>query len=141
IVGAVVPGVLVILGFRRFAWIELLLVVLGVGFLRAVHRNSWVARRGVARFVVLGSMSAVIAIAVVPSRYSDRITTANPFAHHSNRYAANNQSHLDDIADAWDIVKRHPLFGLGVGTPFTGNRTEEWKGTGSMVHNGPLHVW
>lgn len=138
--GAALPAAVVLLSLRRFAWGELATVIV---LILAMH----VETRGALRRLLppIAALAAVFALLIATGGgigvYAQRLASFDFLTRSSSRYAVTNQSHLDDILDGWDQVKRHPLFGLGVGVTFVGDRTRSWKPVSSQVHNGPLTVW
>jgi O-antigen ligase len=138
-IGIAVGTITVAVSFRRYAWIELAVVV-GV----FTVASTGAARRryllGIAGLV----MACAIGIALTWSQlqWSERFASLDPNeTSSSNALAATNQGHFDDIFDGIDQIKAHPVFGLGVGVTWTGARTADWKPNTSMVHNTPVMVW
>jgi|tagenome__1003787_1003787.scaffolds.fasta_scaffold20975321_2 hypothetical protein len=136
--GILVGTIVVVLGFRRYAWVEIG-VVFAMFALFAARRDK--------RYLV-GSLGVVLATALAIAfswsslQWSERLASLNPFASkYDNALAATNASHLDDINDGWDQVQAHPITGLGVGITYVGQRTARWKGDAGMVHNGPIELW
>ncbi len=59
----------------------------------------------------------------------------------ATEYGNTNLDHINDILDALDHVKEHPLLGIGLGRPYRTTRIVEWKTESSVVHNALVHVW
>lgn len=136
--GILLPSAVVVLGFRRYAWVELG-IVFGV-FLLLSGRNRGRYIAGIA--VVAIAAALAIAVSWNQLQWSERFASLDPWASkQDNALAATNQSHIDDILDGWDQVSTHPILGLGVGVTYIGQRTFKWKGTAGMVHNGPIEIW
>jgi O-antigen ligase len=128
----------VLLSFRRYAWLE-------IGTVAAVF--VLFAHRGRMRYIIgLAGVAAIAAAAIALTwnslQWSERFASLDPSATSSqNELAATNENHLDDIRDGLDQIRAHPIFGLGVGVTYVGTRTLVWKGVAGMVHNGPVSVW
>jgi O-antigen ligase len=69
-----------------------------------------------------------------------RAESMNPLADRST-YAVTNADHVGDVLDALDVVKEHPVLGVGLGRPYRTNRIRDWKTESWEVHNGLVHVW
>lgn len=125
---------LVIIAFRRTYWGELLMVLPLVMLLRG-H-----VRKLVPLIALLGLILGALFNGLGPSRVVDRVQSMNPFVT-SSVAASTNEDHVNDILDAWDVVRNSPFFGLGLGRPYETTRIANWKSESWGVHNAILHVW
>lgn len=136
--GIIVGTAVVVLAFRRYAWVELATVF------TAFVLFSGVSRR---RYLVSIAAVAVVALVTVALTWSAldwgaRFASLDPTQTRAdNVYATTNQGHINDILDGWDEVRAHPITGLGVGVLYHPTRTARWKGDAGMVHNAPIEVW
>ena len=129
----------VLLSFRRYAWVELGTVfVLFALFSSGHHRRTYIG--GAFGLVVVGMV--VMFLTSGSLNWAERIGSLDPFAtKEENTLARTNSGHLDEIYDGMDQINQHPLMGLGVGVLYEGERTARWKGDAGMVHNGPIEMW
>jgi hypothetical protein len=121
----------VLVCFRRSYWGELF-----VGTLILLVLN----RKLILRNIPLIGMVLVFALAVSGHMLYQRITNIAPTSD-DPVYAATNLDHLNDILDAFDHVKEHPIAGIGVGVPYETFRIVGWKTESWGVHNAIMHVW
>jgi len=137
--GAVALGTaVVVLSFRRYAWIELGVVFAFFITLSVRYRHRYLV--GILGVALATAVAVAASWSILP--WSERFASLNIGASaSSNQLAATNESHIDDIRDGLDQVRRQPILGLGVGVQWVGERTVVWKGESGMVHNGPVHVW
>jgi hypothetical protein len=126
--------VVVLLSMRRIPWAEL---AIGLGLTFLLQGN---VRRRLQALAVMGLIATVAVVALGPSRLGPRLQSFNPFARGTPE-ASTNQDHVNDILDAWDIIKASPVLGIGLGKAYRTNRIAAWKTESTLVHNGPLHVW
>lgn len=133
-----VGTMVVVLAFRRYAWVEIGTVFAVFLLLSGKNRMKYIVG-------VLGvTCAAVIAITLLGSTldWGARVASLNPWANkQTNALAATNQGHLNEVLDGMDQIRAHPLVGLGVGKTYVGKRTARWKGDAGMVHNGPIEMW
>jgi O-antigen ligase len=127
-----------LLAFRRFAWIELVIVfaVFVVISLRA--RRRYLIGVLVVLIACIGTLAATWSSLPWSERFASLDTRKSSA---TNALAATNEGHVDDIRDGLDVVRASPVFGLGVGVEWVGERTVAWRGSAGTVHNGPLTVW
>ncbi len=125
-------SMVVVLGFRRYAWVELAavfgvyLVLSGRKYLKGSMVMLAAAAVGV---VVLGSSL----------NFGGRILSLDPFASKSsNVYATTNQGHINAVLDGLNEVLQHPITGLGTGVSFVGSVTGNQIG---QTQNGPVETW
>ncbi len=136
--GVAIGTVVVVLAFRRYAWVELATVFGVFALLSGRDRRKYL------KGVLAVAMAGAVAIALTWStlHWSERFASLNPLVTKSqNALAATNQSHINDILDGLDQIQAHPVVGLGVGVTYVGQRTARWKGDAGMVHNGPVEIW
>lgn len=136
--GTGIGTAVVLLSFRRYAWVELAGVAAVFVLFSGRGRSRYIT--GLTVLALVGVV--VIALTSSTLQWGQRLASVNPFANAAtNSLAATNSGHLADIQDGLDQVKAHPIFGLGVGVTYVGQRTVMWKGVAGMVHNGPISVW
>lgn len=121
----------VLVSFRRVYWGELF-----VGTLILLLLN----RKLILRNIALTGMVLVLALAVSGRMLHQRIANIAPTAS-DPVYAATNLDHLNDILDAFEHIKEHPIAGIGVGVPYQTFRILGWKTESWGVHNTIMHVW
>lgn len=136
--GILVGTSVVVLAFRRYAWVELATVFAAfVLFSGANRRRYLVSIGGLALACLL-----TVGLTWSSLDWGSRLASLDPTQTRSdNIYATTNQGHINDILDGFDQVKAHPIAGLGVGVLYHGARTALWKGDAGMVHNAPVEVW
>ena len=135
--GITIGTAIVMLAFRRYAWVELAIVA---AFFPLLSKRR--ARYLKAAALLAGAGALAIVLTWSSLQWGERFASLDPTASRStNALAATNQGHLDDIRDGLDQVRAHPVFGLGVGVLYVGKRTVAWKGAAGMVHNAPVEVW
>jgi hypothetical protein len=136
--GVAIGTMVVVLAFRRYAWVELATVFGVFALLSGRDRKKYL--KGVLAVVVAGTVAVAVTWSTL--QWSERFASLNPLTTKSqNALAATNQSHIDDILDGVDQIQAHPVVGLGVGITYVGQRTARWKGDAGMVHNGPVEIW
>jgi hypothetical protein len=123
---------LVLLSFRRTIWAEL---AIGALILAALQRKRRLAAFGL--IVVVGAFI----VGLGGERVYRRAESMNPFAAGQSEYTNTNEDHINDVLDALDQVKQHPLLGIGLGRTYRTPRISDWKAESWGVHNGLLHVW
>jgi hypothetical protein len=121
----------VLASFRRTYWGELFVGTLILLILRP---------RIILRNLSLVGMVLILAIAMSGHMLYQRITNLAPTSP-DPVYAATNLDHLNDILDAFDHIKEHPIAGIGVGVPYQTFRIAGWKTESWGVHNAIAHVW
>ena len=136
--GVAVGTSVVVLAFRRYAWVELAAVFAAFILFSGVNRRRYVVSiAGVAVACLL-----TIALTWSSLDWGGRFASLDPTQTRAeNVYATTNQGHINDILDGFDEAKAHPIAGLGVGVLYHGQRTAQWKGDAGMVHNAPVEVW
>ncbi|MDR7551274.1 MAG: O-antigen ligase family protein [Armatimonadota bacterium] len=125
---------LVLLALRRTYWAEL---AVSAGILLLAGRR----KRGqqVAIVVILG---LVLTLVFVPGDVLwPRVMSLVHPTDTTNPLADTNRFHIDQVLDAWDAVRRSPIFGVGQGLPFETSRLGPTHPESWGVHNAPLHVW
>lgn len=124
-------GLLVLLSFRRALSVDL---TVGVIILAAFKR----------RRIAAYGLIVVIAVSVAllgGNRVYQRIKSMDPFATGPAEYTSDNEDHVNDVLEAFDQVKQHPLLGIGLGRTYRTPRLSAWKVESWGVHNGLLHTW
>ncbi len=122
----------VVLGFRRYAWLELA-TVFGVYLV--------LSGRKYLKGPVVMAVATAAAIVLLGSslNFSGRIASLNPSASRdSSIYATTNQGHIDAVMDGLYEIKSHPITGLGTGVSFVGHVTHQVIG---QTQNGPVETW
>ncbi len=136
--GVAVGTSVVVLAFRRYAWVELAAVFAAFILFSGVNRRRYVVS------IAAVAVACLLTIALTWSSldWGGRFASLDPTQTRAeNVYATTNQGHINDILDGFDEVKAHPIAGLGVGVLYHGQRTAQWKGDAGMVHNAPVEVW
>jgi hypothetical protein len=128
---ALVGYLFVLVCFRRVYWGELF-----VGTFILVLLN----RRMILKNMFLILFSVAIALAIAGGMIYQRLANVTPTAS-DPVYAATNLDHLNDVLDAFEHVREHPIVGIGVGVPYETFRILAWKTESWGVHNAILHVW
>jgi hypothetical protein len=121
----------VLVCFRRTYWSEL---VVGTLILLILNRKL------ILRNILLIGIVLVLTLAVSGRMLYQRIANMAPTAT-DPVYAYTNLDHLNDILDAFDHIKEHPIAGIGVGVPYGTFRIRAWKTESLGVHNAIMHVW
>jgi O-antigen ligase len=128
----------VVLAFRRYAWVELVMVFAVFVVFSGVNRRKYLLS------IVTVAVAGAVAVGLTWSSldWGGRISSLNPTETRAqNIYATTNEGHINDILDGLDEARAHPITGLGVGVLYHGRRTALWKGDAGMVHNAPIEVW
>jgi hypothetical protein len=123
---------LVLTSFRRTFWAEL---ATGALVLAALQKKRRLAAFGFIVIIVVsfGSLGG--------ERVYRRAESMNPFAVGQSEYTMTNEDHVNDVLDALDHVKEHPILGIGLGRPYRTLRITGWKAESWGVHNGLVHAW
>jgi hypothetical protein len=121
----------VLVAFRRTYWGELF-----IGTLMLLILN----RRIILKSLPLIGLVLMLALGMSGRMLYQRIANIAPTAL-DPVYAATNLDHLNDILDAFDHIKEHPIAGIGVGVPYETFRIVGWKTESWGVHNAIMHVW
>lgn len=124
--------VLVLLSFRRTMWCEL---AIGILTLAVLQKKRRVAAWGAIGFIV------ALVVSLGGQSVFHRAESMDPFASGQSEYTQTNEDHVNDILDALDQVKQHPLLGIGLGNTYRTPRLSDWKAESWGVHNGLLHTW
>lgn len=129
---ASVALLLVVLAFRRTYW--------GEAFVGLVAILLIFNRKRLSALLTIVALSLAF-LPFLPAEYQLRAASVNPFSQTENRYTVTNEDHLNDLRDAWDVIKKDPVLGYGLGRPYSTHRIENWKFISWGVHNAILHVW
>jgi hypothetical protein len=128
----VVCSMVVVLGFRRYAWLELA-SVFGMYLLLSGRRNL--------RAPLVIAASAVVAVVFLGSSldFTGRVASFNPNAtRQTSIYANTNQGHIDAALDGLYEIETHPITGLGTGVGFIGHTSGNAL---NQVQNAPIETW
>jgi O-antigen ligase len=131
-------SLLVLLSFRRSFWLGWLvgLIAVLVVSLRSRRRLGIRVYSALLGFFVL---IAVATIAIGTETILARLESFLPSA--SGQYSVTNEDHVNDLIDAWRVIEREPILGLGIGSRYETNLISDWKTESFEVHNALLHVW
>lgn len=129
VIAGVAAFLLVVLSLRRSFWGEMAVGILVVAILQKNRRYL------LAFLLLLG-----IVFSYGGDRFYLRAKSINPLAER-NSYTITNEDHVGDVLDALDVVKEHPILGIGLGHPYRTHRITDWKTESWEVHNGLLHAW
>jgi O-antigen ligase len=131
-------SLLVLLSFRRSFWLGWLIGLIAVLIisLRSQRRLGVRIYSALLGFFVL---IAVATIAIGTETILARLESFLPSA--SGQYSVTNEDHVNDLIDAWQVIEREPILGLGIGSRYETNLISDWKTESFEVHNALLHVW
>ena len=128
----------VVLAFRRYAWVEIAVVFGSFLLFSGANRRKYL----LGALGVLAAGAIAVGLTWSSLDWAGRLSSLNPTETRSqNVLATTNAGHLNDILDGLDQVRAHPLTGLGVGVLYHPTRSASWKGEAGMVHNAPIEVW
>ena len=136
-VAGLASSLLVLLSFRRSFWLVWIIGLLMIFLLALRRRRSGV--RIYASLTVLAILLVTATVAIGTEVILERVTSFLPTA--TGQYAVTNQDHVNDIIDAWKVIGRDPLLGLGIGSTYETELISDWKQESFEVHNAVLHVW
>lgn len=131
-------SLLVLLSFRRSFWLAW---IAGIATVLIV---SWRSRdkRGVRLYGSLLGLCLLVNVATVAIGSETMAARLESFLPNSTgQFSATNQDHLNDIVDAWQVIKAEPVLGLGIGSQYETNLISDWKTESFEVHSAVLHVW
>jgi hypothetical protein len=122
---------LVFAAFRRTFWGEVFISTVVV-----------LLTRSRARLKLIGAVfiPALIVVLVAGPFVEKRLASFN-VTENTTEYADTNLDHINDILDAMDHVREHPILGIGLGRPYQTFRIVQWKTESVVVHNALVHVW
>lgn len=137
-IAGVASSLLVLLSFRRSFWLAW---VVGLATVTAIYVRM--KRGGAIRvYVAILGFGVVVSTAIVAMGTETTIARLQSFLpSDTGPYAATNADHINDIVDAWNVISRDPILGLGIGTHYETNLIADWKEESFEVHNAVLHVW
>ncbi|HJQ95306.1 MAG TPA: O-antigen ligase family protein, partial [Acidimicrobiia bacterium] len=137
-VAGIASSLLILLSFRRSFW-----VAWAVGLASIVLMSMRVKhRRGIRLYGALLGLGVLIVIVIVvlgTETIGARLESFLPAS--TGQFSATNEDHLNDIVDAWNVVERDPILGLGIGRAYETNLIADWKTESFEVHSAVLHVW
>lgn len=122
---------LVVLSFRRSFWVQF--VIAGLVAV-ALLRKRRLAATALAMFLLIAAY-----VQLGPT-FGQRLLSLDPF-NTSGAFTETNQDHVNDVLDAWDVIKASPILGHGLGRTYETDRINTWKAESWGVHNAVLHVW
>jgi O-antigen ligase len=137
-IAGVASSLLVLLSFRRSFWLTW---VVGLATVAAIYVRM---KRGGAIRVYAAILGFVVLVstAIVAMGTDTTIARLQSFLpSDTGPYAATNADHFNDIVDAWNVIARDPILGLGIGTHYETELIADWKEESFEVHNAILHVW
>ena len=108
--GVAVGTSVVVLAFRRYAWVELAAVFAAFILFSGVNRRRYVVS------IAAVAVACLLTIALTWSSldWGGRFASLDPTQTRAdNIYATTNQGHINDILDGFDEVKAHPSPGSG----------------------------
>lgn len=129
--GGAANVLLVILAFRRSFWADLAI---------ASGLSMLLLKRGRVSLLLALTLLGVAGYLQLGSAAQERLRSMDP-RQTVGRFTATNAFHVNDLLDAWDVVKKNPVWGIGLGTTYQTNRIGDYKTESTGVHNGPLQVW
>lgn len=136
--GGMAASLLVLLSFRRSFWVAWA-VGLAVILLISMRLKQFSRIRIIGALAGLGALIIVAVFALGTEAFAARLESFLPGS--TGQFSATNEDHLNDIVDAWRVVERDPILGLGIGRAYETNLISEWKTESFEVHSAPLHVW
>lgn len=137
-VAGIAASLLVLLSFRRSFWLAWIIALIAVLIISLRSRR----RQGIRIVSALLGFSGLIAIATVAvgtETILARLESFMPSA--TGEYSVTNEDHVNDLIDAWRVIERDPILGLGIGSRYETNLISDWKTESFEVHNALLHVW
>ena len=131
-------SLLVLLSFRRSFWVAwavglAVIVVISMRLKQSSRIRLFAALAG------LGALLAVATVALGSEAIGARLESFLPDS--TGQFSATNEDHLNDIVDAWHVVERDPILGLGIGRAYETSLISDWKTESFEVHSAVLHVW
>ena len=136
-VAGVGASLLILLSFRRSFWLLWIIGLTVAFFLAFRHRGGGI--RLYLGLVAVALLMTIATVAVGTEAILGRLGSFLPSA--SGQYAVTNEDHVNDIIDAWRVIGREPLLGLGIGSTYETELIADWKEESFEVHNAVLHVW
>jgi len=138
---AVSAALVVMLSFRRTFW--LILAIGGPLALWIALRRGYVPTRRLLRMgLVALALAAIAFVGLGAEAVLSRISSINPASDRTaNEFSVSNADHINDLLDAWSVVSKQPIFGLGIGRFYDTQLIRDWKERSFEVHNPFLHVW
>jgi O-antigen ligase len=137
-VAGMTASLLVLLSFRRSFWLAWIVGLIAILILSVRSRRGQ-GIRVVSALLGFSILIAIATIAVGTDTILARIASFLPSA--TGDYSATNEDHVNDLIDAWRVIERDPILGLGIGVHYETNLISDWKTESFEVHNALLHVW
>ena len=118
--GIVIGTAVVILAFRRYAWVELATVFAAFVLLSGANRRRYL----VSIAAVAAAWLITVALTWSALDWGSRLNSLDPtLTRDQNVYATTNQGHIDDILDGWDQVRANPVTVSGWASSTTARRS------------------
>jgi O-antigen ligase len=134
LLGAFSCGFIVLISLRRTFWSVLVIGIL-VSFVLAEGTRPRV------RIIACSTLALLSLLLLSGGSIAGRLESFNPGSSET-QFSITNQSHFDDVHEAWAQVQHNPFLGRGLGVAYDTTLTRSWKGGKSWgVHNALLHVW
>lgn len=137
-VAGVASSLLVLLSFRRSFWLAWVvgLTTVAICLIRLKRGGAIRVYAG-----VLG-LALLVGVGIVAMGTETTLARLQSFVpSDTGPYSATNTDHINDIVDAWNVIERDPILGLGIGSHYETNLIADWKQESFEVHNAVLHVW
>jgi hypothetical protein len=137
-VAGIASSLLILLSFRRSFWVAW---AVGLGTILLISMRVK-QHRGIRLYGALLGLGVLIVTAIVvlgTETIGARLESFLPSS--TGQFSATNEDHLNDIVDAWHVVERDPILGLGIGNTYETNLIADWKTESFEVHSAVLHVW
>ncbi|HJU82406.1 MAG TPA: O-antigen ligase family protein [Acidimicrobiia bacterium] len=137
-VAGITSSLLILLSFRRSFWVAW---AVGLASIVLISRRVKL-RSGIRLYGALIGLGVLIVVAIVvlgAETIGARLESFLPAS--TGQFSATNEDHLNDIVDAWHVVERDPILGLGIGSTYETNLIADWKTESFEVHSAVLHVW
>jgi hypothetical protein len=122
---------LVFAAFRRTFWGEVF-----------ISTSVVLLTRSKARLKILSAVLIPATIVMlIAGPFVEKRLVSFDVMENSAEYGDTNLDHINDILDAMDHVREHPILGIGLGRPYQTFRIAQWKAESVVVHNALVHVW
>ena len=137
-VATVSGSLVVLLSLRRSFW---LVWAVGLVTVLIVYLRTREVK-GIRLYVALFGSFLMVAAAFLWLGTETIVNRLGSFSPESTgSFSATNEDHVNDLLDAWRIIEREPILGLGIGQKYETQLISDWKLESFEVHNAILHVW